>query len=197
MVVTRNWNFNQNMTSQPFRWNTINGLTRGQFGGSGYDPISPTSQGMEGTDSRYQVREGDTLAGIAQQVWGDSSLWYMIAEANGLAGAQSPAAGTSLIIPDKVTNVHNSARTFEVYDPNRALGDLSPTAAKPPQVRHVRDDPAGRGRRHGSHSRRGGRHRRSGPDARPGDRCGAGRQRGAGRDDGQRHNFNMAKSFAN
>ncbi len=131
--VTRNWNFNQNMTSQPFRWNTTGGVTRGQFGGSGYDPISPTSQGMEGTDSRYQVREGDTLQGIAQQLFGDSSLWYMLAEANGLSGAQSLAAGTSLIVPDKVTNIHNSARTFEVYDPNRALGDLSPTAAKPPK----------------------------------------------------------------
>jgi hypothetical protein len=52
---------------------------------------------MEGTDSRYSVREGDTLAGIAPQVFGDSSLWYMIAEANGLSGAQSLAAGTSLI----------------------------------------------------------------------------------------------------
>ena len=131
--VTRNWNFNQNLTSQPFRWNTTGGVTRGQFGGSGYDPISPTSQGMEGTDGRYQVREGDTLQGIAQQLFGDSSLWYMLADANGLSGAQSLAAGTSLIIPDKVTNIHNSARTFEVYDPNRALGDLSPTAAKPPK----------------------------------------------------------------
>jgi hypothetical protein len=131
--VTRNWNFNNNLTSQPFRWNTTGGVTRGQFGGSGYDPISPESNGMQGTDSRYTVREGDTLQGVAQQLWGDSSLWYMIAEANGLSGAQSPAAGTSLRIPDKVTNIHNSARTFEVYDPNRALGDLSPTAAKPPK----------------------------------------------------------------
>jgi hypothetical protein len=131
--VTRNWNFNNNLTSQPFRWNTTGGVTRGQFGGSGYDPISPESNGMQGTDSRYTVREGDTLQGIAASLWGDSSLWYMIAEANGLSGAQSLAAGTSLRIPDKVTNIHNSARTFEVYDPNRALGDLSPTAAKPPK----------------------------------------------------------------
>jgi hypothetical protein len=75
------------------------------------------------------------VTGIAQQQWRDASLWYMIAEANGLTGAQPLAAGTSLIIPDKVTNVHNSAKTFEVYDPNRALGDLSPTAAKPPKKR--------------------------------------------------------------
>jgi YD repeat-containing protein len=129
--VTRNWTANP--ISAPFRWNTQGGVTAGQFGGSGYDPISPTSNGMAGTDSRYTIREGDTLASVAASLWGDASLWYMIAEANGLSGNQSLPAGTSLIIPDKVTNIHNSAKTFEVYDPNRALGDLSPTAAKPPK----------------------------------------------------------------
>jgi hypothetical protein len=88
---------------------------------------------MRGTDGRYTVRDGDTLQGIAASVWGDASLWYMIAEANGLSGSESLAAGSSLIIPDKVVNLHNSSKTFEVYDPNRALGDLSPTAAKPPK----------------------------------------------------------------
>jgi hypothetical protein len=109
-------------------------MTRGQFGGPGYDPISPVSQGMEGTDGRYQVRDGDTLAGIAAAQWGDASLWYLIAEANGLSGSEYLAAGTNLIIPDKVTNIHNRASTFEVYDPNHALGDLSPSTintAKP------------------------------------------------------------------
>ena len=79
------------------------------------------------------MREGDTLQNIAASVWGDASLWYMLAEANGLSGAQGLAAGSSLIIPDKLVNIHNSSKTFEVYDPNRALGDLSPTAAKPPK----------------------------------------------------------------
>jgi hypothetical protein len=122
--VTRNWNVITNTAPQPFRWNTSGGITAGQFGGSGYDPISPVSQGMKGTDSRYTVRDGDTLQGIAASVWGDASLWYMIAEANGLSGSESLAAGSSLIVPDKVVNLHNSSKTFEVYDPNRALGDL-------------------------------------------------------------------------
>ena len=67
--VTRNWNFNNNLTSQPFRWNTTGGVTRGQFGGSGYDPISPESNGMQGTNSRYTVRDGDTHQGIALHQW--------------------------------------------------------------------------------------------------------------------------------
>ncbi len=132
--VTRNWKWSANTTgSQPFRWDNSNGTTRAQFGGSGYDPIAPTAQGLQGTDGRYSVREGDTLAGIAASVWGDASLWYLIAEANGLSGAESLPAGTSLIVPDKVVNVHNSAKTFDVYDPNHAAGDLSPTEAKPPK----------------------------------------------------------------
>ncbi len=132
--VTRNWKWSANTTaSQPFRWDNSNGTTRAQFGGSGYDPIAPTAQGLQGTDGRYSVREGDTLAGIAASVWGDASLWYLIAEANGLSGSESLPAGTSLIVPDKVVNVHNSSKTFDVYDPNHAAGDLSPTEAKPPK----------------------------------------------------------------
>ena len=132
--VTRNWKWSANTTaSQPFRWDNSNGTTRAQFGGSGYDPIAPTAQGLQGTDSRYSVREGDSLQSVAASVWGDASLWYLIAEANGLSGAESLPAGTSLIVPDKVVNVHNSSKTFDVYDPNHAAGDLSPTEAKPPK----------------------------------------------------------------
>jgi YD repeat-containing protein len=95
-----------------------------------YDPIN----GFDSADtsSRYTVVQGDTLQNIAQALWGDSSLWYLIADANGLAGNSSLQAGQSLIIPNKVHNVHNSASTYSVYDPNEAIGDTSPTAqAKP------------------------------------------------------------------
>ena len=37
----------------PFRWNQSGGATAGQFGGSGYDPISLGSNGMQGSGSRY------------------------------------------------------------------------------------------------------------------------------------------------
>ena len=129
--VTRNWNVITNTAPQPFRWNTGGGITAGQFGGSGYDPISPVSQGMKGTDSRYTVRDGDTLQGIAASVWGDASLWYMLAEANGLSGSESLTAGSSLIVPDKVVNVHNARR------PSRSTTRTgrSATSAQPPPSR--------------------------------------------------------------
>jgi len=33
---------------------------------------------------RATVSAGDTLQSIAETLWGDSSLWYLLAEANGL-----------------------------------------------------------------------------------------------------------------
>lgn len=86
-----------------------------------YTPINGFDSGR--IAGRYTVQDGDTLASIAQAVWGDASLWYMIADANGMASGQGLAAGMTLAIPDKVVNLHNGAGTFKVYDPNRAQGE--------------------------------------------------------------------------
>jgi LysM repeat protein len=96
-----------------------------------YDPINGLN--YESTSTRYTVQAGDTLEAIAQTLWGDASFWYMIADANGLTGSESLVAGRSLIIPNKVHNSHNNADTYKVYDPNEAIGDTMPTAAKPPK----------------------------------------------------------------
>lgn len=118
----------------PFRWNNTTGATYATFGpGAGYDVVNPYGQGAQSTSSTYQVRDGETLQSIASAAWGDASLWYLIAEANGLGAGSQLVAGQSLILPDRVTNAHNSSDAFRVYDPNSALGDLSPTSAKPPK----------------------------------------------------------------
>ncbi|MEN2793487.1 DUF4214 domain-containing protein [Sphingomonas oligophenolica] len=96
-----------------------------------YDAINGTSTASTG--SNYTVNSGDTLTSIAQAVWGDGSLWYLIAEANGLTGSESLADGRVLNIPNKVHNSRNAADTWRPYDPNEALGDTSPTTAKPPK----------------------------------------------------------------
>lgn len=51
-----------------------------------YDPISSYSQGSGG--GGYVVQAGDTLASIAQAVYGDANLWYKIAGANGMASGE-------------------------------------------------------------------------------------------------------------
>ena len=47
----------------------------------------------------YSVRSGDTLASIAAGLWGDSALWYKLAEANGLSGYSALTPGQSLTLP--------------------------------------------------------------------------------------------------
>eukprot|EP01035_Chromulina_nebulosa_P034183 gene34184-45842_t len=96
-----------------------------------YDAINGASTASTG--SSYTVNDGDTLRTIAQTLWGDASLWYLIADANGLTGTETLASGRVLNIPNKVHNTHNSADTWRPYDPNEALGDVNPTAAQPPK----------------------------------------------------------------
>jgi LysM domain len=84
--------------------------------------------------SNYTVRNGDTLQSIAQAVWGDSAMWYLLADANGLISGGTLVANTTLTIPNKVTNIHNNAGTFRPYNPGEAIGDVNPTlpTAPPP-----------------------------------------------------------------
>jgi hypothetical protein len=95
-----------------------------------FDPINPSTDSGGG---RYTAQDGDTLQTVAAAVWGDAAMWYLLADANGMTGDTQLAAGMSLIIPAKVANVHNNADTFKPYDPNKAIGDVSPTEMKPPE----------------------------------------------------------------
>ncbi|MDO7836615.1 LysM domain-containing protein [Sphingobium sp. HBC34] len=96
-----------------------------------YDPINGLS--YEEACARYTVASGDSFESIALSVWGDASYWYLIADVNGMSSSNDLVAGMSIIIPNKVHNSHNNADTYRVYDPNEAIGDLFPSAAKPPK----------------------------------------------------------------
>ncbi|MDX4957168.1 LysM peptidoglycan-binding domain-containing protein [Delftia acidovorans] len=74
---------------------------------------------------RYTVVGGETLKTIARNVLGDSSLWWRIAEANGLAvsGDGELRAGQTLSIPKLALNANN-ADTFQPYDPSRVTSSL-------------------------------------------------------------------------
>lgn len=72
--------------------------------------------------TNYVVQVSDTLASIAQAVYGNASLAYIIAAANGL-GTNGPAmlvAGSTLVIP-QVLNATNTADTFRPYNPMAVL----------------------------------------------------------------------------
>ncbi|HEF5873488.1 TPA: LysM peptidoglycan-binding domain-containing protein, partial [Burkholderia cenocepacia] len=85
-----------------------------------------TSPGM------WTVRDGDSLKSIASALWGDETLWYVLADANGLKSTDELKAGRLLTVPNKVTNVHNTASTFKPYDPGKAIGNTQPTLPDPP-----------------------------------------------------------------
>ncbi len=72
--------------------------------------IDSTATGSEA--GSYTVRGGDTLAGIAQQLWGDAGLWYKLAEANGLTAGTALAAGQSLRLPAGVLRSAHSDATL-------------------------------------------------------------------------------------
>ena len=90
-----------------------------------YDAINSFGQGSSG--GTYSVRAGDTLSSVAAQLWGDASLWYKLAQANGLTADGALSEGQTLIVPAGVNRTGNSSSTFRPYDPSDAYGDTSPT----------------------------------------------------------------------
>jgi hypothetical protein len=76
----------------------------------------------------YTVQAGDTLQGIAKAFWGDSNLWYLIADAN---GGSSVTQGQVILIPAKPNTATDNSSTFKPYDPSKAIGDTTPTAPMP------------------------------------------------------------------
>ncbi|SMC18258.1 YD repeat-containing protein [Andreprevotia lacus DSM 23236] len=95
-----------------------------------YEPISPDYPGS--SSGSYIVNTGDTLQSIAQAVWGDASMWYVLAEANGLTGQETLRAGQVLSTPNKVTNIHHTATTQRVYNPGEAMGEVNPSLPNAP-----------------------------------------------------------------
>ncbi|MGY8628250.1 LysM peptidoglycan-binding domain-containing protein [Chromobacterium violaceum] len=95
-----------------------------------YEPIGPNYPAQ--APGSVTAREGDTLQVIAANLWGDRSLWYLLADANGLAGTETLKAGQVLRVPNKVSNFHNNSATYRVYSPGEAIGDVTPTLPEPP-----------------------------------------------------------------
>ena len=94
-----------------------------------YTPIS--DKYPSNSPSQYVVNEGDTLRLIAQRVYGDESLWYVVGEANGITDDSQLIAGQTLTISQEILN-HNNADTFKPYNPGEIIGDTSPIPIAPP-----------------------------------------------------------------
>jgi YD repeat-containing protein len=103
---------------------------QGSFDVAGLSDVNRT----EGSAQYVTTSQGDTLGGLAHRLYGDSALWYVIAEANTLGTASSSAtieAGRVLKIPNVVRS-SNTATSFAVYEPSKTIGNTSPDVVMPP-----------------------------------------------------------------
>jgi len=65
------------------------------------DETGTTRTNAEGDTTEYVVQSGDSLAAIAQEVYGDPTLWREIAQANDLEEPYSLTVGDTLDIPEQ------------------------------------------------------------------------------------------------
>ena len=65
-----------------------------------YPPIPLTN-----SDRFIQTKEGTRLDVLAQTYYGDSTLWWIIAKANGIRGFTSLKSNTRLRIPSNITSI--------------------------------------------------------------------------------------------
>lgn len=104
------------------------------------DALSRVTAFSSGDSGRSQivVQQGDTLKSLAQRVYGNSNLWYVLAEANALSNDGGLVAGATLNVPD-VTTSGNDANTFKPYNPSEVTGPTTPS------LPYIQPPPSGSG----------------------------------------------------
>jgi hypothetical protein len=96
-----------------------------------YTPVS--SNYPASAPSQVIAQTGDTLRTIAARIFGDGSLWYVLAQENGLSDPTAPIKeGTVIKVPNEVVSLSNTSGSFKPFDAGDALGDTSPTQPAPP-----------------------------------------------------------------
>ena len=111
-----------------FRHGRTTGASHTDFD-QAYNAVNSYSQGSQG--GTYTVQGGETLQSIAQSTYGDSALWYKIAQVNGMDGSTPLIAGQTLVMPVGVVKSAHNAGTVKPYSPGETQGDLNPTTPYP------------------------------------------------------------------
>ncbi|MFZ5756301.1 MAG: hypothetical protein ACOY3X_05325 [Pseudomonadota bacterium] len=94
---------------------------------------SATSADLSNTPSSYVASVNDTAETVARAVYGDTSYAYLIADANGLASVDTAIAdGTTVLIPNVLTNSYNAHDTVKPYNASDIIGDTTPVPKPPP-----------------------------------------------------------------
>lgn len=87
-----------------------------------------------GSTQLYRVRKGDTLQSIAARYYGDGSLWYLIAEANGLGASPTLLTGQRLQVPQAIQSTNYNSNTQQTYNWGERLGNINPSLPDMPEV---------------------------------------------------------------
>ena len=69
--------------------------------GTTYYPEIP----LENGDTFIRAKDGDRLDTLAHNYYGDQTLWWVIAKANGIRGKAALEPGTELRIPSDITGI--------------------------------------------------------------------------------------------
>lgn len=121
-------NTDQQNGMQFYYYNRQAGIgTGGTFGEIDFDySYTPlTTDNLPSAPGGYIVRQGDTLESIALSVYGDSQLWYLIADANGISSSSELTVNQSLKIPS-ANSARNATDTFKPYNAGQIVGDTTP-----------------------------------------------------------------------
>ncbi|NBO39754.1 hypothetical protein EBU99_14405, partial [bacterium] len=105
----------------------------GRAAGDNIDGTLPES--TQDNIGSYTLQAGDSLERVALQVYGDSSLWYLIADANGLSAGKSELAqsnhalhtGQRLTIPAVATGQHHTNDTRKILGSDYMIGNTAAT----------------------------------------------------------------------
>jgi YD repeat-containing protein len=101
-----------------------------------YAPVQNLSDSNPGANLTYTVQNGDTLQSIANQMYGNPSLWFVIADANGLSAGETLKAGTILLIPNSIQTGTITSDNHKVYSQSEIVGSTLPNLKTPPPPHH-------------------------------------------------------------
>ena len=107
-----------------------------QLDSDGYSQIQNLGSDNPGINLTYTVQQGDTLQSIAAQMYGNPSLWFVIADANGLNAGDALKAGTVLLIPNTIQSGTLTADNHKVYSETDIVGSTLPNLKSPPPPHH-------------------------------------------------------------
>nr|WP_229522336.1 LysM peptidoglycan-binding domain-containing protein [Massilia antarctica] len=80
----------------------------------------------------YTVKGGESLQNIADSMYGNASLWYLIADANGLSGNETLKAGQVLRVPSSSQSGTIDSAAHKVYSDSEIIGSKLPNLKSNP-----------------------------------------------------------------